>query len=767
MDMGGGDRLDRLNRLVLVSLLALWVWSWWQMVSLPENTLVANVLVDDALYFALPAQNWWQGRGFSFDGLEATNGVQTLWALVSLAVAGICSEPLAMLRSLVGLSALCWLGAACGVLGLLRPYSRHAAAFAATGFAFAGVSGRIAFQGMENGLHALLTVAVLWAGRHAVRARWSRRATLWLGLVLALFGLSRTEGVLLGPIVALPILVGLLGAPSRFAERCRTALWLALPGVLLVGGACLLSKWWFDCFLPISGSVKQHYEAMWGGASDPAFAAANRCGVFAMTRWHFDFVFRLAMAPFRVSLPAFLDGMTGIGYRLFRNAFWALLACVVASFVWRGWRGRRGREGYEGYEDNSGRVTAASFAWCVVGYAVVHVVLIGLSLPHFSSYATWYFASEMVVVWLGIGVLASRLRGGAAWLLHVAALLAAVALAVDGARVNHDVRTSRFRQAGRWLRQNTPPGTVIGALSSGLVGWYARDQHVVNLDGLINNRRYFDRFLKTNAVHDYFADRGITWFSDYSVTTGWRNGVTWCGHVPAERLVPRRYWRISPTDAYATWLVLPEGATFEMLGDEGPAVRDRYAELAVAADVYGTYPVIENDRLESELVAQPGMSVARSLVAGVDEVWHVLATAADHDRIALTETTVQPQHRERLQLSAGLHAMGCDVEEFAKGGRRVVAVTVYWLRDAAAVEDARPTLVRPNLARPTVALAVEGQLEQVQLQQMVGMRPMAEWLPGRVVPETVLFEVPGGASYRIGAARDLPSGERIHAWFTR
>lgn len=184
------------------SLAFLWLWAWWGIVSMPEDVLVTNVLVDDAIYFALPARHWWEGRGFSFDGIEPSNGVQTLWALVCIVLAGLISDPLVMLRAMVGLSGLCWFAAAIALFIWLNPRAPYGAVVAAVGLAWSGLHERVAFQGMENGLHALVGLFVLFAGTRAMQSGWSRRATLWLGLALALFGLSRTEAVLLGPMVA-------------------------------------------------------------------------------------------------------------------------------------------------------------------------------------------------------------------------------------------------------------------------------------------------------------------------------------------------------------------------------------------------------------------------------------------------------------------------------------------------------------------------------------------------------------------------------------
>src|SRR5690606_27261432 len=129
-----------------------------------EDAFVADVLVDDALYFMVPARHLWEGHGFSFDKSEVTNGVQALWALVAVAVTGLFEAPLTQLRVMVALSGVFWAGAAGLLYALLRRWSAVAAWTAMTGFTFAGVTGRVAFQGMENGLHAFLSAAVLVVG---------------------------------------------------------------------------------------------------------------------------------------------------------------------------------------------------------------------------------------------------------------------------------------------------------------------------------------------------------------------------------------------------------------------------------------------------------------------------------------------------------------------------------------------------------------------------------------------------------------------------
>lgn len=744
-------------------LLPLWSIAFWRLVSVPEEVLVSNVLVDDALYFALPAKHAVEGHGFSFDGIEPTNGVQTLWALCAVALAGVFADPTTMLRAMVGLSGLCWLGAAVGLYLLLRRRSEPAALFAAVGFAWCGVHRRMAFEGMENGLQALLCIAVLLAGARAVRAAWSVRATLSFGLSLAAFALGRTEGVLLALVVGAALMCGWLGVAGGFGARFRKASWLALPGVVLVGGACLASRVWFGSFLPISGSVKQFYEAQWGGVDDVAFEADGRRGLVATFAWHFDHVLRLAIAPLREHVPALLADVSGLGHRVFRNLVWAALGCGLVTGLLLLWR----RRGVGGVAPADAAPADAAVAWCFGVYAVLHLSVMGIALPHFTAYGIWYFAAEMLAAWLGLGVLLgviARRWPRVACSCGPLAALVALASVVHGVDVEDDVRTSAFRRAGVWLREHTEPDTVIGTLSSGLVGWYAEGRHVVNLDGLINNRRYLDDYLRPARLADYFADRGITWFADYQPLEAWRNGISWFGQVPAERLVPRRYWRLSGDTAYVVWQVLEDGAGFELLGPGGPVVRDRYAELAVSAEVHGRFPVVADAELQDALAQRPGAVVARSTVAGIDEVWHVLATPDELARIALRPESVHPEHAERIEPAPGLVVLGYDQREFRRGRQRVLAITVFAMREAEHV------VVTPWwIAGSDAGVAVVG------LGRRAGFRKVSEWPVGEVITETLLFELGGQEPARFGVgvgpirridSRDI--GRASYAtWFTR
>ncbi|NUQ50917.1 MAG: hypothetical protein HUU27_13490, partial [Phycisphaerae bacterium] len=58
------------------------------------------LLVDDALYYVVPAQQLLAGRGYCFDGAARSSGVQPLWAALCVGLASLVHDRDALLRVL-------------------------------------------------------------------------------------------------------------------------------------------------------------------------------------------------------------------------------------------------------------------------------------------------------------------------------------------------------------------------------------------------------------------------------------------------------------------------------------------------------------------------------------------------------------------------------------------------------------------------------------------------------------------------------------------
>lgn len=77
--------------------------------------------------------------------------------------------------------------------------------------------------------------------------------------------------------------------------------------------------------------------------------------------------------------------------------------------------------------------------------------------------------------------------------------------------------------AARWLREHTPIDARAAAFNAGILGYFS-GRVVINLDGLVNSRRYFDEVLRASYERPaeyrarliaYLRERGVDYFADH------------------------------------------------------------------------------------------------------------------------------------------------------------------------------------------------------------------------------------------------------------
>ncbi len=118
----------------------------------------------------------------------------------------------------------------------------------------------------------------------------------------------------------------------------------------------------------------------------------------------------------------------------------------------------------------------------------------------------------LLVCGAGLDLLAGRFAAHPARRALAAAVLALVVagnvLQPPFARtwLSRNDRTLGYRNAGLWARGRFPAGTVIGALQSGAIGYYADSLVVVNMDGVVNRAAY--EALRARRLSDYLRDSG-------------------------------------------------------------------------------------------------------------------------------------------------------------------------------------------------------------------------------------------------------------------
>jgi hypothetical protein len=417
---------------------------------------------DDGFYYFKIAQNLAAGRGSTFDGLHPTNGYHPLWLLVLTVLFALQPDPARALVAGALLQALLSAAAAALVYAAARLTLGRAGALAAA-LCWFGLTYSVALSGVEFALHALLLAACACLFvRAATRGSWSHGTAAGLGILLALLTLARLDGALLAVLIAGTVLLRVRGRGA--------APWLLLaPTLAALGAYAAVNADAFGLPFPISGVVKRSWSA-YLVAHDPWSA---RGGWLAAKAAHAAWPFTHAGGwPLRALLAG------GLGAAALALLPWerpALLAAWKAQ-VLRPW--------------------APFVAFAAAQYAAYLLLYHGLY-----SFTRWYYVAQPLLAALLLGAALEWLGGGAAaprWR-RVLPVLACVALALATLRgvlrlrqEQAGVREGPLHRAAAWARTHLPPDARVGTWNAGIIGYLSQRQ-VVNLDGLVNTRAYFER----------------------------------------------------------------------------------------------------------------------------------------------------------------------------------------------------------------------------------------------------------------------------------
>jgi hypothetical protein len=456
-----------------------------------------RVIQDDAYYYLKIAQNIAAGRGSTFDGLHPTNGYHPLWLISLVPLFWIEADRFKALTLVMVLQSAVALGGTLAVYAAAR-LSLGAVASTLAALVWFGLTYKLSLSGLEFGLHALgLAATAGFYRRHFTDAGTAgASAHAGLGVLLGLVFLARLDTLLLAAVVGLAVSRDTVAGQDRRSLTLLALLWG--PVVVCCAAYVTVNVWAFDSPFPVSGSVKR----MWSDyllTQDPHYLGA---GWLVAKAAHLTWPLRnLADWPVR----GLLLGSLGAG----------LLLLVHAA----GWR-------------------PGPLSWCVdrvlrpwspfVVFSVAQIVMYGLLYHGWYSFTTWYYAAQPLLAALMAGAAAEWLwsasapasaQGRRRRLLGRGLVLAACcAMAVGTLSSARRMRRLHARfwswpiyHAAAWTRENLPAKARIGAWNAGVIGYFSERQ-VVNLDGLVNTRRYFE--FEQYDLCAYWDKTGITHLVD-------------------------------------------------------------------------------------------------------------------------------------------------------------------------------------------------------------------------------------------------------------
>lgn len=217
------------------------LWAW-----VATGEMHYWLLYDDAYYYARMALGWYHGEGFSFNGVEQTNGFQPLWMLLSAFLACLALgslKPFFVIYvaavALINVATICWFHR------LYRDQLGAVAAWLVPLFLMASCQ-QIFGWGMET---LLAMPALYYLVARLLDAHWAPRQYWLAGSALAWLFLVRLDSLVLLPLLGLWSL-------RRYQAHLTDLLALALPVLLTAACYFLLNQYWYGSPVPVSGLAK-------------------------------------------------------------------------------------------------------------------------------------------------------------------------------------------------------------------------------------------------------------------------------------------------------------------------------------------------------------------------------------------------------------------------------------------------------------------------------------------------------------------------------
>lgn len=453
---------------------------------------VFSMTFDDAWYYWGIADNVAAGHGSTFDGVNETNGYHPLWLALSVPAYALGAEGMGAGRLLLAVQAVLY-GAALVVLA--RGIARQAGdwrrterldatrrrdvrttgtAVVATAWALLCVGPFVLktfVNGMESAVlvlaYALLLVRVLRPTPRRLLdtdPRWQ----WWTGAVLVLLFLARTDAAVVAGCLGLWLVAG-----HRRGEAGAT-----LRAVLRVGGPVALAllaflvanQLAFDTPLQVSGLHKRAdltgarivvLALTWGGAALVGWRSWRAAG----------------RAPRASRFPRVAD--------LWRRTGWYVAGCLVLVGYYHG-------------------LQTQQWLWYYSPLVLYLLVLVPLTTADFVETAVVEGRPDAPVRRTVLPVAA---------ILVVPILVGSVVQV--GGLVDPDVRSIQEanRDTAEWIGDNLPDDAVLASWDAGVVGYFT-PQRVVNIDGLVNSKAFYDA-TQEGTVGDFLRADGVRYLVNH------------------------------------------------------------------------------------------------------------------------------------------------------------------------------------------------------------------------------------------------------------
>jgi len=285
--------------------------------------------------------------------------------------------------------------------------------------------------------------------------------------------------------------------PLRWDSVFRRGLCYFLPVGLILAAYMGSSYLYFGTFMPVSGQIKRWWGTLYTIYGHPIRSIPEMIGFFNLGPW--DLLNQMMQFP------------AGLSTTL-RLALWSIPAALLLI-----------RPGYRNKTVNALHKLAI-FPLFAGGFLQM-LAYTGTSYTHMRP---WYWVAQFMLIGLAAGILldallnwlqpslASRQQPKVGSLVTVvsAGLCALIFLAAASDVVKRMPMTvppekaELYLQESQMLEERTEPGALIGFTGGGTTAYFIHDRTIVNLDGLMNTKEYFEHLKKWQAA-EYLDKIGL------------------------------------------------------------------------------------------------------------------------------------------------------------------------------------------------------------------------------------------------------------------
>lgn len=465
----------------------------------PIDKLIEYVIADDMFYYLTIAKQFLAGNGISFDGLTRTNGFHPLYMGLTIIVQFLIQNKEVVVRALLILSA-CW-GIITGlILAFIVHKLTHQPLMALITFVAYAYNPFVISQdlnGLETSLYGMfLSLSFLVYLIIKLKDTDDFKYWVWLGVLVGLTLLARTESIFF-PLIIIGDVLWLASQKKLTRKKFTNYIIAGITALVIISPWLIWNFYNFGTVQQDSGKIFPLRKSIIFEESlgHPPTAVDMGKEMVKSFGWNIYILGNmLAGIPYTVPkrLLIFFIVLPGV-----------MFGFLIGRFKW------------------SKQVFLLHLKPFLFGIGFSILVFSYYTFYHQASHWRYFYALlivslPMAVLYLNSFNIHERIskRAFITLLLTLVLFLTLSSLTLVFIQKNYPAQ-KQVLSAARWISQNLPEDSRVGAFNAGILGYWS-DRQIINLDGVVNKDMY--EVLAKKQLWSYIKQKRIQYLCDHERT---------------------------------------------------------------------------------------------------------------------------------------------------------------------------------------------------------------------------------------------------------